>query len=94
VYAYGDRYEAGLCPPSGDRPNYRVDAHPACVSGYGVFGLSGGVAEWTATRRGRGYVVKPGDVADDHRGTRCGGRSDRPPDFRQIHLGFRCCSDP
>lgn len=93
TYAYGDEYEAGKCPTSGYFEKYRVQQHPGCVSGYGVYGMSGGIAEWTATRRGDSYILKPGEVGKDEASTRCAGRFDRAANFGQLHLGVRCCAD-
>ncbi len=95
-YTYGDKHEPKRCPDSGySRQNpYRANAHPACKSGYGVFNLGGGATEWTSSQTSSGnYVVKPGGVGDDSRGTRCAARTDRSSNFAQIHVGYRCCAD-
>jgi formylglycine-generating enzyme required for sulfatase activity len=94
TYAYGDVYEPKRCPPSGyGPPPYKANQHPACKSGFGVYGLSGGIAEWTSSKRGTSYIVKPGEVGSDSESTRCAGRFDRSPNFAQIHVGVRCCAD-
>jgi len=95
-YTYGSNYEPKRCPESGYSRNnpYRADMHPACKSDYGVFNLGGGATEWTSTTTpGGNYVVKPGGVGDDAKGTRCSGRTDRSSNFAQIHVGYRCCAD-
>ncbi|MCP4871831.1 MAG: protein kinase [Proteobacteria bacterium] len=95
-YTYGSTYEPKRCPESGYSRNqpYRADMHPACKSDYGIFNLGGGATEWTTTATSGGnYVVKPGGVGDDAKGTRCSGRTDRSANFAQIHVGYRCCAD-
>ena len=92
-YTYGDDYMDGACPDSGYIPKYKAKEHPACKSGYGVFNMGGGVAEWTATQYRDSYIVKPGPVGGDEQSTRCAGRFDRSASFAQIHVGVRCCAD-
>lgn len=92
-YAYGNEFDGSRCPSGGYFDKYKVKDHPACVSGYGVHGLGGGVAEWTSTSRGSSYIAKPGEVGKDEQASRCAGRFDRAPTFAQIHLGVRCCAD-
>ena len=92
-YTYGNTFVAGTCPESGYLDKYRAKEHPACKSGYGVFNMGGGVTEWTSTRSYDNYVVKPGDVGNDVKATRCAGRFDRAASFTHLHVGVRCCSD-
>jgi hypothetical protein len=92
-YTYGNDFEPKRCPDSGYVPPYKAIEHPACVSGYGVYDLGGGVAEWTSTKYVDRYIVKPGPRGEDAVGTRCSGRADYKPGFAQIHVGIRCCAD-
>jgi len=105
-FGYGAEYTSGTCLPSGfkkaqkdamgniSEAGDKVDTRSACTNEWGVFGLSGGIREWTATGQGNNYVVKPGTIGDDRLGTRCAGRDDRPSSFAQVHIGARCCADP
>lgn len=93
VYGYGNEFAAATCPHSGYVPKYRYNEHIACQSPAKVFNLSGGAMEWTSSKRGDNYIVKPGALGKDAAGTRCAGRFDRAPNFAQIHVGFRCCAD-
>ncbi len=97
LYTYGDTFEDQKCPRSGYfPPPYKVNQFPLCTSHAGVWGLSGGLMEWTSTVQGNNYVVKGGAIgnaAAELKGTRCAGRSDRAENFSQQHLGFRCCAD-
>ncbi len=93
-YVYGDEYDDQRCPPSGYfPPPYKVNQFPLCESGYGVWGLGGGLLEWTATAKGDNRIVKGGAIGNEDKGTRCAGRGDRAKNFTQAHIGFRCCAD-
>ncbi|MCO4771831.1 MAG: SUMF1/EgtB/PvdO family nonheme iron enzyme, partial [Deltaproteobacteria bacterium] len=92
-YTFGDDFNDQKCPPSGYfPPPYRVNQFPLCESGYGVWGLGGGLLEWTATAKGTGKLIKGGAVGNEEKGTRCAGRADRAANFTQAHIGFRCCA--
>ncbi len=93
-YVYGDEFNDQKCPASGYLPPpYRVNQFPLCESGYGVWGLGGGLMEWTSTAKGTNYIIKGGAIGNEDKGTRCAGRADRAPNFTQSHIGFRCCAD-
>jgi formylglycine-generating enzyme required for sulfatase activity len=93
IYPYGNEFVAKQCPSSGYLPKYPYNEHVACRSAWGVFNLGGGAMEWTSSKRGDNYIVKPGALGNDGQGTRCAGRFDRAANFAQIHVGYRCCAD-
>ena len=96
TYTYGNEFVNKQCPSSGYVPKYRYNADAACRSGWskaGPYNLGGGAMEWTSTKRGDNYIVKPGALGNEEQGTRCAGRFDRAPNFAQIHVGVRCCAD-
>jgi serine/threonine protein kinase len=100
LYAYGDTFETDACPPSGWFPPYytildydKSDGFLNCVSGFGVVGLSGGILEWTKTKRGDKLVVKGGSIGNESMGTRCAGRDGRAANFFHESIGVRCCAD-
>jgi serine/threonine protein kinase len=93
-YTYGDKYDDQRCPPSGFfPPPYTVNQFPLCMSADQVWGLGGGLMEWTSSVQGTNYVVKGGARTDDEKGTRCAGRADRAANYFEKHIGFRCCAD-
>ncbi len=99
-YAYGDTFQADACPASGWFPPFyavddysKADGFSTCVSGFGVVGLSGGVLEWTKTKRGEKLIVKGGAIGNEDTGTRCAGRDGRAPNFSHASIGTRCCAD-
>ena len=92
IYAYGDTFDDKLCGSSmaGD---YRIGSLSDCVSGYGVYGMSGGPREWTATGKGSAdrRVVKGGMKANHARGSRCAFAMDESARYADASLAFRCC---
>jgi hypothetical protein len=95
IFSYGDVWDAEACPKPGFfEGGYRLSDFPACVSGYGAVGMTGGVGEWTSTSLRGGHLVKPAEVGSMPKHARCAGRTDRPDDFKSQHIGMRCCHDP
>lgn len=99
-FAYGNDFQADACPASGWFPPYysiddfsKPDGFANCVSGFGAVGLSGGVLEWTKTKRGEKLIVKGGAIGNESTGTRCAGRDGRAANFSHASIGTRCCAD-
>jgi len=95
VYTYGDTWDPSFCGASADDP-YTVGNRQDCVSGYGVYDMSGGFREWTATspaNKEHRKVVKGGLKGNAERGTRCAFSVDVDAAFSEGILGFRCCKD-
>jgi len=97
IYAYGDKFELDTEPknPCGDRmsTDYRIGDLQSCISGYGVYGMSGGPREWTATQASSSdrRVVKGGMKANHARGSRCAFAVDEFEGYAEGTLSFRCC---
>jgi len=69
-------------------------SHPACVSDYGVYDMTGNVAEWTREPNSTyGYVTKGGYWYGVLRGTpTCAFVNPaHAPGFSSYEFGFRCC---
>ncbi len=95
IYTYGDTWDPTFCGDSADEP-YTVGGRPQCVSNYGVFDLSGGFREWTASsqpNKEHRKVTKGGLKGNSERGTRCAFSVDVDKGFSEAILGFRCCKD-
>lgn len=93
VYTYGDTWDPVFCGGSADEP-YTVGNRADCVSNYGVYDMSGGFREWTATsppNKAHRKVVKGGLKGNAERGTRCAFSVDVDAAFSEGILGFRCC---
>jgi serine/threonine protein kinase len=77
------------------RPDYRIGSFKDCVTGYGVYGMSGGAREWTSTGKGSAgrRVVKGGMKANHKRGSRCAFSMDESGGYADASLSFRCCLD-
>ncbi|MEL6341702.1 MAG: SUMF1/EgtB/PvdO family nonheme iron enzyme [Myxococcota bacterium] len=96
IYSYGDTYDPEMCGGGVDEKDYTIGALDTCVSGYGVWGMSGGPREWTdsaAGSSGKRRVVKGGMRANNERGTRCAFSVDESDTYADRTLSFRCCLD-
>lgn len=96
IYSYGDAHDAEMCGDGVDDRNYAIGDHDTCVSGYGVWGMSGGPREWTeskADNAGKRRVVKGGLRGNSERGTRCAFAVDESANYADSTLSFRCCLD-
>ncbi len=95
IYAYGDTFDVEMCGKGVDE-KYSLGDRDTCVSGYGVWGMSGGPREWTGTvagSKGNRRVVKGGLRANAERGSRCAFAVDEAGRYADATLSFRCCLD-
>lgn len=101
IFPYGDEFDAAKCgedvakdTDKDGKSDHRSGSLAECKSGFGVFDLSGGPREWTATGRGQVKTIKGGrrglkpEVA-----TRCAWSDEQKPAIDDATLSFRCCSD-
>lgn len=97
-YAYGNSWDPARCntedKAGADRDVAGSGKFRTCRSGYNVYDMAGNVAEWTASSRGSGYIVKGGSSDRPGYDSRCASRKTRSGTSKRANLGFRCCSDP
>ncbi|MCX7944568.1 MAG: bifunctional serine/threonine-protein kinase/formylglycine-generating enzyme family protein [Deltaproteobacteria bacterium] len=95
-YPYDNIFDPNACNAEsnlGEEKKVAVSgSFPKCKSTYGVYDMSGNVAEWVLMKGGQkgvkgGYVNKP-DWA-----VRCASRRVESPTKRSPYYGFRCCMD-
>lgn len=82
LYPYGNKYDPDKCSTDKTEPSERklarIGDYPECVSGYGVYGMSGNINELTSSRLTREEVIRgegqssfghipgwPDDLAED-----------------------------
>lgn len=101
-YEYGDVFREGVCAEPrrrGDAAKIPLGTRSACVSGFWVKEMHGGVREWTSSPFGRGdergQVALRGGVDEDLRiGTRCARAFPMAKGKKSPEVGFRCCQGP
>ena len=97
-YTYGDGFAAKACANAND--DYGLGQFTNCVSGFGVYDMSGGVYEWTSstppTTTGPDTsglrIVRGGMSADaEEKTSRCTYRLRFATTVTGREIGFRCC---
>jgi serine/threonine protein kinase len=105
IYSYGDAFDPEMCGEDIHAP-YTSGSRAFCHSGYGIYDMSGGFMEWTASAPegldSRRYVMG-GTRADGsatasqssrhrvERGYRCAYSTDQSIGYSHQTLSFRCC---
>lgn len=99
-YPYGNVWNPDACVTETkggtDRTLKPSGSALSCVSGYGVYDMSGNVKEWVSALFMEGLpdrVLKGGSFARPDYATRCATRDALPPETRDPEVGFRCCKD-
>ena len=99
-FPYGQDFDADACNTQDKTDSPRAVAGTGsfnrCKSGYGVYDLSGNVAEWTASAFEQGAaekVVKGGSAARPSFDDRCASRRKLATGQHDIKVGFRCCAE-
>jgi hypothetical protein len=94
-YPYGQNYEGNAC--STQDTSVRVSgSKPECRSFFGIYDMSGGLAEWTDTRAAENrqfYYVKGGFWESGSQSGCYEKRYSYYPQNRHNPVGFRCCQD-
>jgi hypothetical protein len=94
-YPYGQAYEQYAC--STHDTTFRVSgSKPECRSFFGVYDMSGNLAEWTDTKsieNRQFYYVKGGFWESGPQSSCSEKRYSYYPQNRHNPVGFRCCSD-
>jgi len=93
-FTYGDGFADKVCPTA--NAEYIVGASPACVSGFGVHDMSGGVFEWTSTapadNSAQRYLRGGMSAENPQLPARCTYRVRYTSSAANRDVGFRCCA--
>jgi hypothetical protein len=94
-YPYGQEYERYACSTH-DTSVQNAGSKPECRSFFGIYDMSGNLAEWTSTKsaeNGNFHYVNGGFWESGAQGS-CGSkRYSYYPQNRHNPVGFRCCKD-
>jgi len=94
-YAYGESYEWNACATR-DSMAQRSGSRPECRGYYGLFDMSGNLAEWTSTPapQDKSFNNVMGGFWTSGNQSRCAdARYSYYPQNRHNPVGFRCCVD-
>ena len=94
-YPYGDDYEPKACV-TGDTAANPSGKYSECRGYFGVFDMSGNLAEWTSTRsaKNRDFYNVMGGFWESGPQSRCfSPRYSYFPQNRHNPVGFRCCKE-
>jgi hypothetical protein len=95
TYLYGPSYDANVCVAR-DTMAQRSGSRPECRGYFGVFDMSGNLAEWTSTQapQARTFNNVMGGFWTSGSQSRCtDARYSYFPQNRHNPVGFRCCRD-
>jgi len=95
VYPYGNIYDKDKCRTEVSWQDGAASSgsYPECVSGYGVYDMSGNLLEWTTEKSIEGYATRGGFWQSTTFQSRCSykGLFFFHPTYREVNIGFRCC---
>jgi len=94
-FPYGNNYKDGICRtavPWEEGPS-KSGSHPECISDYGVYDMSGNLAEWVGEKDSLA-VVKGGYWEERGAFVSCKSYRHTSPSKHFKYLGFRCCMKP
>jgi len=95
IYTYGDTWDPSFCGAEMEE-KYTLGNRKDCISGYGVFDMSGGFREWSddaVANKDSRRITKGGLRGNPTRGSRCSFSVDEDAGFSHPNLTFRCCAD-
>ncbi|MFH0922085.1 MAG: SUMF1/EgtB/PvdO family nonheme iron enzyme [Fibrobacterota bacterium] len=91
LYPYGNTYVKYFCNNEADGKLSKSGAFEKCVTGAGLYDMSGNVAEWTEGGGGDNQVLAGGSFKGTRDVTDCSAKMTKRKDEHFIFSGFRCC---
>lgn len=100
-YPYGNHFEPSFCNTRDEKNKNRLvvagGQFAQCRNSFGLYDMSGNVAEWTDSSYRPGVEpksIRGGAANRPDWAVRCASRSAAEPTQRKDTLGFRCCATP
>jgi formylglycine-generating enzyme required for sulfatase activity len=91
AYPYGNQYDPNKCNTESGKYSL-IGTRKECVSGYGVYDMSGNMKEWMASEQLGAYLNMRGGAYDTKdRESRCASFRRVIPFGSKSEYGFRCC---
>jgi len=90
-YPYGNQYDPNKCNTESGKYSL-LGAYKECVSGYGVYDMSGNMKEWMSSEQLGAYLnMRGGSYESKDRDSRCAAHRRVIPFGSKSEYGFRCC---
>jgi hypothetical protein len=90
-YPYGNQYDPNKCNTESGKYSL-IGAYKECVSGYGVYDMSGNMKEWMTSEQLGAYLnMRGGFYRSKDRESRCAAFRRVIPFGSKTEYGFRCC---
>lgn len=90
-YPYGNKYDPNKCNTESGKISL-IGEKDECVSGYGVYDMSGNLKEWMASEQLGSYLnMRGGSYNSKDRDSRCAAYRRVIPFGSKTEYGFRCC---
>jgi hypothetical protein len=90
-YPYGNKYGPSKCNTESGKISL-IGEKTECVSGYGVYDMSGNLKEWMASEQLGSYLnMRGGSYQSKDRDSRCSAYRRVIPFGSKTEYGFRCC---
>ncbi|HHN46945.1 MAG TPA: hypothetical protein ENN09_05835, partial [Planctomycetes bacterium] len=97
TYPYGNAYVDGRCNSGAGTSKEPSGSRSGCVNAFGLYDMTGNVAEWTENRAAVGtdarHFINGGHWGSSPEEAACSSKAMFAPIISSVTVGFRCCLD-